>query len=195
MLRFLTPRCLLVHVLLSNGAHARQRGVDMTSIISHNEPPDRKWGWTCRWREIEWVDDVMPGRDGPENFRILKRWLDQSSKQAVEFFFDLIRWDKFRSRPAEMSWDLRHYKMNSPSAGCEGWLQSILSIDPYELSPSSRVIKGRRQKEIQLFVSETIVYLYYYYYHYWFHLEYPTKWAQVRLKMFATKYLVWFGFM
>ena len=22
---------------------------------------------------IEWIDDVMPGRDGPENLRILKR--------------------------------------------------------------------------------------------------------------------------
>ena len=31
----------------------------------HNKPPDRKWGW-C-------VDDVMTGRDGPENLRILKK--------------------------------------------------------------------------------------------------------------------------
>ena len=27
----------------------------------HNKPPDRIWGWS--------VDDVMPGRDGPENLR------------------------------------------------------------------------------------------------------------------------------
>ena len=31
----------------------------------HNEPPDGKWGWS--------VDNVMPGRDGPENLRILKK--------------------------------------------------------------------------------------------------------------------------
>ena len=31
----------------------------------HNKPPNRKWGWS--------VDEVMPGRDGPENLRILKK--------------------------------------------------------------------------------------------------------------------------
>ena len=31
----------------------------------HNKPLDRKWGWS--------VDDVMPGRDVPENLRILKK--------------------------------------------------------------------------------------------------------------------------
>ena len=31
----------------------------------HNKPPNRKWGWS--------VDDVMPGRDGLENLRILKK--------------------------------------------------------------------------------------------------------------------------
>ena len=31
----------------------------------HNKPRDRKWG--CN------VDDVMPGRGGPENLRILKK--------------------------------------------------------------------------------------------------------------------------
>ena len=31
----------------------------------NNKPPDRKWGWS--------VDDIMPGRDGPENLRILKK--------------------------------------------------------------------------------------------------------------------------
>ena len=30
-----------------------------------NKPPDRKWGWS--------VYDAMPGRDGPENLRILKK--------------------------------------------------------------------------------------------------------------------------
>ena len=30
-----------------------------------NKPPDRKWGWS--------VDDVTPGKDGPENLRILKK--------------------------------------------------------------------------------------------------------------------------
>ena len=47
----------------------------------HNKPPNRKWGWS--------VDDVMPGRDGLEILRILKKsqlrveigqW-----KQRVEF--------------------------------------------------------------------------------------------------------------
>ena len=38
----------------------------------HNKPPDRKWGWS--------VDDVMPGRDGPEDLRILKK-----SQLRVEF--------------------------------------------------------------------------------------------------------------
>ena len=37
----------------------------MTITICHNKPPDKKWGWS--------VDDVMPGRDDPENLRILKR--------------------------------------------------------------------------------------------------------------------------
>ena len=31
----------------------------------HNKPPDRKWGWS--------VDDVIPGKDGPEKLRILKK--------------------------------------------------------------------------------------------------------------------------
>ena len=31
----------------------------------HYKPPERKWDWS--------VDDVMPGRDGPENLRILKK--------------------------------------------------------------------------------------------------------------------------
>ena len=31
----------------------------------HNKPQERKWGWS--------VDDVIPGRDSPENLRILKK--------------------------------------------------------------------------------------------------------------------------
>ena len=31
----------------------------------YNKASDRKWGWS--------VDDVKPGRDGPENLRILKK--------------------------------------------------------------------------------------------------------------------------
>ena len=44
----------------------------------HNKPSDRKWGWN--------VGDVMPGRDGPENLRILKKSqlrLDHGEKSGV----------------------------------------------------------------------------------------------------------------
>ena len=62
--------------------------------------------------------DVVPGRDGPENVKILER-------QVVEFrpleravvFFNLIKANQFGSRPAEMSWDLRHHKMNRAWGG------------------------------------------------------------------------------
>ena len=47
------------------GAVLRSCAKDMTITICHNKRPDREWGWS--------VDDVMPGRDGPENFRIFKK--------------------------------------------------------------------------------------------------------------------------
>ena len=65
----------------------------------HNKPPDRKWGWR--------VDDVMLGRDGPENLMILencqlgveigpcRQRADFSTVAAVVKFFG--------SRPAKMN--------------------------------------------------------------------------------------------
>ena len=43
----------------------RPRGKDMTIVICHNKPPDKKMGLLERI-------DVVPGRDGHENLRILK---------------------------------------------------------------------------------------------------------------------------
>ena len=47
------------------GTVLRSCSKDMTIIICHNKPSDRKWDWS--------VNDVMPGRDGPENLRLLKK--------------------------------------------------------------------------------------------------------------------------
>ena len=47
----------------------------------HNKAPDRKWGLN--------VDDVMPGRDGPENLWIFKKSLSGVDigpwRQTVKF--------------------------------------------------------------------------------------------------------------
>ena len=97
---------------------------------------------------IEWVDDVMIGRDG---LRILDFSKRRSWGTAVEAGSCVFRiWsDQLRSRPAEMGCDLRHDKMRR-------WCQhSMVSIGPYELSLSPRVAKDWRQKEINPFVSET----------------------------------------
>ena len=62
---------------------------------------------------IEWVVDVVLGRDGPENLRILKRRVVavRPLKRAIWFFFlsDQIR--SVWQRPAKMNWDLKHHKM------------------------------------------------------------------------------------
>ena len=62
------------------------------------KPLDRKWGWS--------VDDVMPGRDSPENFGILKKsqlWLDHGGKKlsfcnwGIELsVLPLLQWLSFR---------------------------------------------------------------------------------------------------
>ena len=121
----------------------------------HNKPPDRKWDWS--------VDNVMTGRDGPENLRNLKKeslkfgpwWL------TVEFLLLRHRVESstvaapvrfFRSRPAEMNWDLKHHKMRRAL----GWGQhSMVSISFYELCLSPRVAMNRSQEINKPFVSET----------------------------------------
>ncbi len=74
------------------GAVLRSPARGVTITICHNKPPDRKWGWNV---------DVVPGRDGPENLRILKKSqlrLDhggrevefQLLKQRVDWFLGLV---------------------------------------------------------------------------------------------------------
>ena len=57
--------------------------------------------------------DIMPGRDGPENLRILKksqlRW--DHGGRALSFLPLWRQSSFFGSWPAEMNWDLRHHKM------------------------------------------------------------------------------------
>ena len=67
-------------------------------------------GQPLEW--LEWVVDFVTGRYDLENFGILKRQLVEARplKRAVGFF-GLIKADQFGSRPAEISWDLRHHKM------------------------------------------------------------------------------------
>ena len=58
-----------------NWCSLRSCANDMTITIviyCHNKPPDKKRDWS--------VDDVMTGRDGPENLSILKK-----SQLRVEF--------------------------------------------------------------------------------------------------------------
>ena len=72
---------------------------DMTIIICHNKPPDRKWSWS--------VDDVTPRKDGPENLRILKRRVEiKPMRQVLDFDrwgieLDLGRWRR-ESLPTEI---------------------------------------------------------------------------------------------
>ena len=83
----------------------------MTITICHNKPPDRNRGWS--------VDDIMPGRDGPENLRILKpvSW-DWTIEVRVGFWCSWV----FR---ISTDIDLKHHKIR-PALG---WGQhSIFSI-------------------------------------------------------------------
>ena len=81
---------------------------------------------------IEWVDDVVPERDGLGNFRIFEkkdelrfdRWRKRLS------FSDLMRSDQFGFRLTEMSWDLRHYKMCRVLRRRQ---HNIVSLDFYDL--------------------------------------------------------------
>ena len=78
----------------------------MTITICLNKPPDRKWSWS--------IDDVMPGRDDPENLRILKR---RSWILTVEICSWVFRISTDR--------DLKHHKMHREL----GWGQhSMVSI-------------------------------------------------------------------
>ena len=113
---------------------------------------------------IEWVGDVMPGRDV---LRILGFWKRRRSGWLS--FSDLIRSDQLGSRPTNMSWDLRDHKMRHV------WVvgqRIMVSIGPCDLCLSPRVAKAWRQKEINPFVSETtesaciiIIIIYYWYHH------------------------------
>ena len=49
----------------------------------HNKLPDRKWDWS--------VNDDMPGRDGPENLRILKKRRLRLDRWGIEFCLLLLR--------------------------------------------------------------------------------------------------------
>ena len=70
------------------------------------------------------VDDVMPRRDGPENFekRVVEIW---PLKMVVEFSTIAVGIEFLGSRPAEMNCDLKHHKMRCAL----GWGQhSMVSI-------------------------------------------------------------------
>ena len=111
----------------------------------HNKLPDRKWGWS--------VDDVIPGRDGPENLRILKK-----SQLGVEFWpleMELGIWplswvfwistgrDELRSKtPRDV--------LNDGSGVSIVWLRKT-----FKNCFSLLVSKKRSQKLINVFVPET----------------------------------------
>ena len=130
-------------------ANLRPRGKDMRIINCNNKQTGNEAGRLLK--RIEWVVDVVPGRDGPENLRILKRQKLRFNRWSVWLgFSNLIKADQFGSRLAEMSWDLRHHKM------CRAWgcQHSLVSIGFYDLCLSGRqVLKA----EINLFVFETTV--------------------------------------
>ena len=110
--------------------------------------PDRQLEW------IEWMDDVIPGKDGLENLKIFfKKGVEiRPWNQAVGFF----GWNQSGSWRVEMSWDLKHYKM------CRtwGWCQdSMVSIGFYELCFTPHVTKDWKQKEINPFESPALLLL------------------------------------
>ena len=84
----------------------------MTIIICHNKPPNRKWDWTAigvNWMG-GWCRTQMRWTGEFEDFEKTGSW--GSTVEARGWVFsDLIKVDPFGSRPAEMSWDLRHHKM------------------------------------------------------------------------------------
>ena len=104
----LKSRCIVILVKLSS------RAKDMTITLCHNKPPDRKWGWS--------VVDIMPGRDGPKNLRILKKShlrLDHGGRQlsfchwSIEMSSLPLRWRL--SFQVSTDRDLKHNKM------CHSW--------------------------------------------------------------------------
>ena len=54
------------------------------------------------------VDDVMPGRDGPENLRILKK--SQLESRVGDSAIETKSW-VFGSLPVEMNWELKQHEM------------------------------------------------------------------------------------
>ena len=85
---------------------------------------------------IDWVGDIIPGRDGPENFGILKKTgvEFQPSKRAVlsgliSLGLDLERWVEITTRRC---------------AWVGGYQHSMVCIDFHELCLSPRVAKDWR---------------------------------------------------
>ena len=74
----------------------------MTITICHDKPPDRKWAWS--------VEDVIPGRDGPENLRILKRrsWILTVERCSLVFRVSTDR-------------DLKHHKVRHALGVGSAW--------------------------------------------------------------------------
>ena len=90
--------------------------------------------------------DIILGRDGLRILEFWKNWqLSYGRRKEQLSFSDPIISDQFGSQLAEMSWDLRQYKMH------HAWRrdkQSMLSIGSYELFLTPHVTKGWKQKEI-----------------------------------------------
>ena len=113
----------------------------MSSNYCHNKTPDRKWGWS--------VDDVMPGWDGPENMRILKRVEIGLWRQRVEFppLRDGVEFSTvaaavrfFESRPVERNWDLKPHKIRRALAGVS--IVRTVSLSSCHHGPKQRLIKS-----------------------------------------------------
>ena len=140
----------------------------MTITICYNKPSDRKWGWS--------VDHIVPGRDGPENLRILKKnqlWLDHGGDYWI-LTVERCSW-VFRISTDR---DLKHHKMRRALARGQ---HSMVSIDFWELCLSPRVAMDRSQeinKPICTWNDRVWLCLYmylYYCYCYWNHHEYATR--------------------
>ena len=103
-------------MFLSSGAivrwcYSHLRGKDMTIIICHNKPPERKRGWTAV--EVNWVGGWRHVRKRWswefEDFEKTGIW--GSTVEARGWVFR-IGSDHVGSQPAEMNWDFKHHKMH-----------------------------------------------------------------------------------
>ena len=137
----------------------------MKIIICRNKLPDRKLGWTCSLSRLnEWTTS-WPEEMAWEFLEFEKKTKTDSWSTTVKGAVFRIGSDPLGSRPAKVSWDLRHCKIRRlwwGESAKNGLHRPLLFVC---LASCRQDLEAKRNKSVRIRNDRVRLYYYYYRYH------------------------------